>query len=292
MAQHKILSDFDGVWTNQGREADEIRRWIIEESARVLDDDLEAVRAEVGGLRERMMTEPHAWGWAPDGRRISAYVDEDPLCSPSALCMYIEHSGDAVAGRYRDAIRAEFETLAKFGEHCFRSAMVTYRDRHAPAIVEDAAAQLQAVIDTGAEVVVVSNSDASKIVAWFRGAGIDAGEGDGFALRVRGSAGKQTLGETDESIEVGGRPIVVDRPLYRKAIDEENPDVIIGDVFSLDLALPHVMRKAGIASAPSRLVLRSHPHTPQWVLQTRAEGAIDDVVDSFGALASLLASSR
>jgi len=290
MAKYKILSDFDGVWTNQGREADEIRRWIIEESARVLSEDLESVRTEVAGLRERMMSEPHAWGWAPDGRRISAYVDEDPLCSPSALCMYIEHADDQVAKRYREAIRAEFETLARFGEHCFRSAMVTYRDRHPPAIADDAADQLAAVIAADAEVVVVSNSEASKIVAWFRGVGIDAGEGEGFALRIRGSAGKQTLGETSESIEVGGRPIVVDRPLYRKAINEENPDVIIGDVFSLDLALPHVMRKAGEPSAPSRLVLRAHPHTPQWVLETRAEGAIDDVVDSFGALSSLLQS--
>ena len=285
----KILSDFDGVWTDQGREADEIRRWIIEESSRLLGNEVEAARADVGAMRERMMTEPHAWGWAPDGRRISAYVDEDPLCSPSALCMYIDHAEDLVAHRYREAIRGEFGSLSRFGEHCFRSAMVTYRERHPPAIVEDAAEQLRAVIDRGAEVVVVSNSDASKIVAWFRGAGIDAGEGEGFALRVRGSAGKQTLGETDASIEVGGRRIVIDRPLYRAAIDEENPDVIIGDVFSLDLALPHVMREAGITSAPSRLVLRSHPHTPRWVLETMAEGAIDDVVESFGALASLLA---
>lgn len=288
MSTLKILSDFDGVWTDQGLEADEVRRWIIEESARVLDCELEQAQTEVLAMRDRMMAEPNAWGWAPDGKRISAYVDEDPLCRPSGLCMYFEYSGDPAAARYREAIRGEFGTLAAFGEHCYRSAMVSYRDRHPPAIAHDAAAQLASVVALGAEVVVVSNSSASKIGAWFEAVGIDAGEGPDHALRLRGSAGKQTLGETSESIEVGDRKICVDRPLYRAAIEEENPDVIIGDVFSLDLALPHVMRSAGIASAPKRLVLRAHPHTPSWIRETRADGAIDDIVDSFGALASLL----
>ncbi len=288
MPSLKILSDFDGVWTNQGLEADEVQRWIVEESARVLGDEITSAQAELSGMLDRMMGAAGDWGWAPDGARISAYVDEDPLCRPSGLCMYLDLADDAAAVRYREAIRKEFGSLAAFGEHCYRSAMVSYRDRHPPAIAEDAAQQLQSVIDLGAEVVVVSNSSASKIGAWFQAVGIDAGEGPEHALRLRGSAGKQTLGETDESIEVSGRRIAVDRPRYRSAIEEENPDVIIGDVFSLDLALPHVMRSQGIAAAPSRLVLRAHPHTPAWIRDTRADGAIDDLVDSFGALASLL----
>jgi hypothetical protein len=57
-------------------------------------------------------------------------------------------------------------------------------------------------------------------------------------------------------------------------------------VFSLDLALPHVMRREKHPNAPRELVLRQHPHTPRWVLDTRAGGAIDRVVGSVGELAS------
>lgn len=289
MASIKILSDFDGVWTNQGLEADEVKRWIYEESARLLGEADDAIKADLAAMHDRMMADAHNWGWAPDGNRISAYVDEDPLCQPSGLCLYIDRSGDPKAERYRTAIGKEFGSLAAFGEHCYGSAMKSYRERHPPCIAADAAQQLQAVVAIGAEIVVVSNSPASKIGAWFNAVGIDAGEGPGHTLRLRGSAGKQTLGETNDSIEVGGRKIGIDRPLYRRAIEEENPDVIIGDVFSLDLALPHVMRSQGVASAPQRLVLRAHAHTPSWILDTHADGAINNFVDSFGALASLLA---
>ena len=54
---------------------------------------------------------------------------------------------------------------------------------------------------------------------------------------------------------------------------------MIGDVFSLDLALPHALRSAGHPAAPDLLALRRHPHTPDWVLDTLGDGAIDVVVD-------------
>jgi hypothetical protein len=109
---------------------------------------------------------------------------------------------------------------------------------------------------------------------------------------VRGSAAKWQLGHTDEVLEIAGRPIFVDRPRYRDAIMAENPDVIIGDVFSLDLALPHVMRTSGHPTAPRRLVLRRHSHTPTWVLGNRAGGAIDHVVDHVGELADVVRALR
>lgn len=284
MASLKILSDFDGVWTNQGLEAEEIRRWIIEESAKLLEREVEQARADVLAFHERMMAEPHAYGWAPDGERISAYVDEDPLCQPSGLCFFLDNApGDDVA-EYREAIRRGFGSLTKFADHCFMQAMESYRNTHPPAIVSDAHEQLRRVTELGAEVVVVSNSSASKIGAWFRSVGIDAGEGEGHELRLRGSAGKQTLGDTQRSIEIGSRRVCIDRPRYRQAIQEENPDVIIGDVFSLDLALPHVLREEGHAWAPRHLALRRHSHTPSWVLETRGGGAIDHVLENFADL--------
>lgn len=137
-----------------------------------------------------------------------------------------------------------------------------------------------ALVEAGAEVVVVSNSSSEKIEGWFRETGV--GHGLSHALRVRGSAGKFILGATDEHLVLSGRRVCVDRPKYRAILAEERPDFVIGDVYSLDLALPHVMRRAG-EIAP-RLALRRHPHTPRWVLDSRADGAIDLVVDQLDGL--------
>jgi hypothetical protein len=109
---------------------------------------------------------------------------------------------------------------------------------------------------------------------------------------VRGQAGKQVLGPGDDHLVLAGRRIGVDRPRYRAVLEEERPDLVIGDVFSLDLALPHVLRRARAPGAPRMLVLRRHPHTPKWVLDTRADGAIDRVVDDVAELPALVESLR
>jgi hypothetical protein len=288
MPSLKILSDFDGVWTDQGLEAEEVRRCIVDEVAEISGIARERVAADLESLYGKILAQPHAWGWAPDGERISAYVDEDPLCLPSGLCLYLGRADDALARTYRAPILARFRSVAEFSEHCFRAAMTSYRDRHAPALVPHAREQLERVLALGAEIVVVSNSPGEKLVHWFGAAGIDAAEHGSPRVRLRGAAGKQTLGEGGEHIVVGGRPICVDRPRYRQAIEEEKPDLVIGDVFSLDLALPHVMRTQGHPAAPRSLVLRRHPHTPSWILDTKAEGAIDHLVDGFGDLVDLL----
>lgn len=284
----KILSDFDGVWTNQGVEAEENYRLVVDECVRLVGGDADRVQAEIERIRAEVLAMPAAWGWAPDGDRISAYVDEDPLCLSSAVCLFLARTDEPLVQEIRAAVAEEFATLAAFSEHCFRAAMASYRERHPPCLVENAREQLERVTSLGAEVVVVSNSSSEKIAAWLQSAGIDAGVGEGHRVRLRGSAGKQVLGETNASIRVGGRDIRIDRPQYRRAIEEEDPDLIIGDVFSLDLALPHVMRRDGHPAAPRHLVLRRHAHTPSWVLGDRAEGAIDHVVDRFADLADLI----
>lgn len=285
----KILSDFDGVFTDQGIEADENLRYVVQECVRLVGGAPARIEAEIERIRGEVLAAPAAWGWAPDGDRISAYVDEDPLCLPSAVCLFLSRTDEPLVREIRAAVEAEFQSLAAFSEHCFRSAVASYRDRHPPCLVPGIADQLDRVLATGAEVVVVSNSSSEKIGTWLRSVGVDAGEGPGHRVRLRGSAGKQFLGQTNASIRVADRDVRIDRPRYRTAIEEESPDLIIGDVFSLDLALPHVMRGEGHPSAPARLVLRRHPHTPAWVLGDRAHGAIDHVVDRFGDLVDLVA---
>ncbi|MEM7158918.1 MAG: hypothetical protein AAF799_39135 [Myxococcota bacterium] len=285
----KILSDFDGVWTHVGLEAQVLYEQLADDLTALTGRSRSVVQADVTALRQRVLDEPHRYGWAPDGR-ISAYADEDPLCETGGLSALISTADDDLATLYRDSILKRWPSLPAFAENGFVTAMGRFRATHPPSIAEDAKQQLEAVKQRGAEVVVVSNSEPGKLIAWFQAAGIDASESPGHELRIRGSAGKQVLGG-ERSIEVHGRRIYVDRPRYHEAIEQERPHLVIGDIFSLDLALPHVMREDGHPAAPRMLALRRHSHTPAWILDDRAAGAIDHVVDHFGDLAPLIDST-
>jgi FMN phosphatase YigB (HAD superfamily) len=281
----KILSDFDGVWTDQAFEAENVKLFLVAEAARLARIAADEAREHFARFERIVKSDAARFGWAPDGR-ITAYVDEDPFCEANSLAMYLDGArGDTEAQRYRAAVLAAgHESLSKFADHCFMTATSAFRAQHPPALVPGAQQMFEALAEVGAEVVVVSNSTTDKIVGWFREIGIDAGSETGRALRVRGSAGKFVLGGTQQSIAVGGRSIFVDRPKYRRIFEDEQPELVIGDVFSLDLALPHVMRANSERGAPRTLVLRRHPHTPAWVLETRAHGAIDVVVESLREL--------
>lgn len=284
----KILSDFDGVWTDQALEAQSVKLYLAAEAARLAEVQADEALEHFREYEHSVKAEPARYGWAPDGR-ITAYVDEDPFCVPNSIAVFVEEGAEAHTRRYRDAVLdGGFATMTAFADHCFHTAAGDYRKQHPPALVPGAAEVLHELHGLGAEVLVVSNSPAEKIIGWFTAVGADAGTSADHDLRVRGQAGKQTIGETDESIEVAGRRIFVDRPKYEQVIEEENPDLIIGDVFSLDLALPHVLRKQGRAAAPKTLVLRRLAHTPDWIAETRAEGAIDLMVESVHELIDLV----
>ena len=284
----KILSDFDGVWTDQTIEAESVKLLLAAEAARLAGVAAGEALRDFRRYEDQARAQPERHGWAPDGR-ITAYVDEDPFCVPNAVAGWLQDAAGERPGRYRAAILdAGYATLTAFADHCFLTATERYRTDHPPAILPGAKEHLEELLDRGVEVVIVSNSGAEKIVGWFRGIGIDAGTARGHALRVVGSARKFEIGTSGETIEVRGRPVHVDRPRYRAVIEAERPDLIVGDVFSLDLALPHRMREQDHPAAPRTLVLRRHAHTPDWIQSTRADGAIDHVVDSVGELSGLL----
>jgi phosphoglycolate phosphatase-like HAD superfamily hydrolase len=276
----RILSDFDGVWTDQAAEAEHVQAYQHAEAARLAGVAPMVAARDFAGYAAGVLGKPERFGWTPDGR-ITAYADEDPFCIPNSIAGWIEAAAerDARAALYRDAIRAAgFASLTAFADQCFHRACGSYREAHPPALVPGAAAAFQALHDAGAEVVVVSNSSATKVVGWLRHAGIDAGEADGHLVRVHGDAGKWHVAG-DEAIEIAGRRVLVDRPRYRAVIEDEDPDVVVGDVFSLDLALPHVLRASGNPCAPHLLALRRQAHTPEWILETSGDGAIDVVLD-------------
>lgn len=271
----KILSDFDGVWTNQRDEAKHIEQYACTKIAEATGDDLASVTAAFGAFVDEVRAQPEEFGWAPTGR-ISAYVDEDPLLTTNSVFLQVLRGANDTARAWGEAIRAAgYEQLEQFADACFVGATKSFRAEHPPIMVDGAGETMQALLDAGADIVVVSNSRAEKLIAWLTEAGIDAGEGPEHAVRVRGNAKKWLLSDAPESIEIAGREVFVDRPAYLEALRAEAPDIVIGDVFSLDLALPSVLRERGEPGGPRQLVLRVQEHSPAWIRETRADGRID-----------------
>lgn len=288
MTTFTLLSDFDGVWTDQALEAEYVKLFMTAEAARLAGVSPDEAAEDFRVFEQNVLATPDRYGWAPDGR-ITAYVDEDPFCVPNAMAAYLDCSSDPRARRYREGILSGgFPTMNAFADTCFFGGMQEFRNRHRPALVPDAKKVVDELHRRDIRIVVVSNSPAEKIVRWFQNAGIDAGVTGDHAVRVRGQAGKQTLGPTDEAVTVGGRPIRIDRPRYAWVLREERPDAVVGDVFSLDLALPHALREAGEPCAPRTLVLRRHPHTPDWVLALAESGPIDHVIEHVSEMADVL----
>ena len=81
---------------------------------------------------------------------------------------------------------AGFADLTAFADDCFHRGMAAFRRDHPAAIVPHAGDVVDRLHAAGIEIVVVSNSPAEKIAAWFAAVGVDAGPDPGHDLRVIG----------------------------------------------------------------------------------------------------------
>src|SRR5437762_2748669 len=125
----------------------------------------------------------------------------------------------------------------------------------------------RALLAAGVEVVVVSNSGTDKLRRWFAHARVPASlhpERVAGALRLRGAARKFVLAPgAPVPLVVGSLRVDVARPDYARVLAEEAPDAVVGDVFSLDLALPLAIKRRDPAWRGVRLFWLVHPYTPE-----------------------------
>lgn len=264
----KLLSDFDGVWTYpdeegaaHGAELDAALEALVPEGDRA------QVRDWIAAARLAVRAEPTRWGWVSAGR-ISAFADEDTFTEHGALLHYVHlhRDSDSVAARLSAAAEALGTSLDSFGGRCHVAGVQKVEARRGPGILESAAAAGRAMLARGAEIVVVSNSGTEKLDRWFQAAQVPARvhpESLAGALRLRGSARKFGLAPgTGRPLAVGDLVVDVARPDYEKVLREERPDAIVGDVFSLDLALPLALKRRDPAWKDVRLFWLLHPYTP------------------------------
>jgi len=281
----RIVSDFDGVFTNQDAEAAAVGAFQLSTVAGAVGD-ADAAREQVEAARAWVRSHPGTAGWVSAGV-LTCYADEDP---------YVFH--EAVAERlYATAPRDVREALAArghldhevFATHCFHNGTEGWRNENPTHLEPDAVGALRELLAEGVEVVVVSNSSTHRVESILT----DRGTADfGPGLRLRGSAKKYVVTPdrpeaVPEAAQFGGRRVRLRRGIYFDILQEEKPDVLIGDVLSLDLSLPHALSRAADWAKGMTLVIRRARHTPGWVLDGCGEAGIR-VVESFAELPELV----
>lgn len=283
----RFLVDFDGVWTEVGGQAAAVdaarARRLAELSGLPPAQVAQCEAAAAAALHE----EPLAHGWRLDGR-LSAYADEDPFLRHNAMCSAIailagrgQPDCSALAGALAAAGHAD---LGALGSEIFLSASHDYLADHGHDLLPGAESVLRELLAV-ADVVFCTNFTTDAVArSWVpRGYAFD-GPGATPGLALRGLARKQVLtGDPGRTVDFGGRPVAVDRAHYCAALEAESPDVVVGDVFSLDLALPLVMAADGHPTCRPRCLLAPTRFTPPWSRAMAESGR----VPGLGLLAAL-----
>lgn len=262
----RIVMDFDGVYTDPSEEGDacsrNFRNKIISLGFSELGLASEAgVDSWLGELKARQAGHPFEFGWRSEGR-VSAFTFEDPFIRNIGLADYLDHlvrGGDVKAKKVLSGLssREKISTFGELSEWAFHQLRMKKRpDPKAKQWVMDA-------MNRGHEVFIVSNSATDKIQEFL----VQAGFPEEQRPRVRGGARKFGLGKSPQPLLVGtwgGRKVEVDtdRPLYESALLELQPDVVIGDVFCLDLALPVRLQREKKLGLRGGIHYRHRDYTP------------------------------
>ena len=289
----RLLSDFDGVWTFPAAEGAAHGAALDAALLGLLPaSDEGVVRDWIATARATVRREPTRWGWAVAGR-LSAFGDEDPFTEHGALLhvLSVERERDALAARLAAAIEARGLTLDGFGGEAHVAGVRQVEATRGPGITPAAADAGRRMLAAGVEIVVVSNSGTEKLQHWFEHAEVPAVVHPSRVaqqLRLRGSAKKFVLAPSPgRSTPVGDLTLDVARPFYAQVLDEETPDAVVGDVLSLDLALPLALKRTQAAWRHVRLFWLMHPYTPERMKREVAKLAPGEIECVEGGLAGV-----
>ncbi|MEO8512165.1 MAG: hypothetical protein ABI543_01265 [Ignavibacteria bacterium] len=281
MAIVKLISDFDGVWTNQETEADYVWNYIITNIASLTGDTPKHINSLLTECRKEMDSAPYDYGWFNNGK-ISAYYQEDPFGDNNAIFDYINRAASKRSyshfkqelAKIKDAVENKTNSsLAEFSNKCFMESTKQFKLEGKLKPVDITGDIIKKLNSSGVEIVVASNSKTEKIEHLFRKTGQNVTNNKSIIrgrLHAIGDAQKfvidSSFTELPEFYEVTRRfKISLRRKNYFNILLKEMPDYVIGDVFSLDLALPLYLIMNDSRFKDLKIIQKLHKHTPSWV---------------------------
>ena len=285
----KILTDFDGTLTNIQNEYEALIE-IIDKRIENKHFPVDAYKRLYHQALEEIHKDFTAYGW-PDHDRITAYSDEDLFMNIIAGMKLVDQwlKNKPEYANLLEILESQNTSLMEISEYGYFILNTKPIGPHNTA-VPDAVKTIQTLLDHGHEVVVVSNSPSDRIIQKLSYAGLNASIPElapSAALKVRGNAAKYRLGETPV-IQSYVRQIDINRPVYKKLLAEEKPDIVIGDVFSLDLALPCYLTQTHPDFSKTKVLLMQQPYTPEWAIDAIQQQPSGVLCKQFSDLLSLV----
>lgn len=287
----KILSDFDGVVTDLTDETLRVRSLFESYLSDVCGQAtaLQALRT----AKELVRANPHLHGWRSGGR-ISAFANEDGFIYVNGLAACLDEladNGSETPTKMRSEIkRLGFETFSALANHSYMTMTKETAESAIKPMDRGTGTVLKKILDRGHSIVIVSNSGTERIRNILQASEVRAClDSKDSMLTIRGNARKFVLGNSDDAITHNGYQVSVDRPSYRSILLEEAPDLVLGDVFSLDLALPLALSTRGELKNPG-IYLRKRDYTPDWSIDFMGEltqGAKGGILENFDELLAI-----
>lgn len=282
MAITKLISDFDGVWTNQETEADYVWKYIVNRLSELSGFKPAEVDSLLNECKRDMDKSPQYYGWRWDSE-ISCYYREDPFGDNNAIFEYIEKKTKTSSfskivqnlALIKESIlkKTENNSLADFSNECFIKSTTQFKLEGKLKPVPAAGAIVKELNKKGVEIIIASNSKTEKIEHLFRKAGQTVTNEKSIVrgrLHARGNAQKfvidNSFASVPEKLNINKKiRVCLRRKNYYNILLEEKPDFVVGDVFSLDIALPLYLRLNDRQFGKMKVIQKVQQHTPEWV---------------------------
>lgn len=264
----KFLADFDGVWTDLTGQAAAVHEYRDQRLAQIVGWSVEKTRACISQIQNEIDANPKEHGWRSNGR-ITAYSDEDPFLNHNSLVIGIEllsKQGNPLCVQLRNLlVENGYSDINVLGAELFQEGCKRYLETAGHKLLPEAQEGLEALLGI-ADVVFCTNFSTATVEHTWKTMGLKPGRTrQGGHLTIRGNAKKQVLtGDPEQTVEYNGRQVCLDRGHYLQLLEQERPDVVVGDVFSLDLALPLHLRHSRDDFQHLVCLLKKTPFTPAW----------------------------
>jgi FMN phosphatase YigB (HAD superfamily) len=161
----KLVSDFDGVLTELSSEADRVKQLFV---------GFLELGSELNRFEEELKQNPHLYGWNIHGR-ITAYSDEDSLIYNNALAAYLDSLSQSESILQTSLQKLSLKGITDFKQAAQKAYLTMCEEvlnSNATPIDSKTSPVLGSLLNSGAEVVVVSNSGSERIQNIFSKAGI------------------------------------------------------------------------------------------------------------------------
>lgn len=289
----KLVSDFDGIWTDQDKEAAYVWNYIINKISDITEFTAAEANELLEGCKKEMNKTPYEYGWYNNGK-IAAYYREDPFGDNNAIFNYIHRAANENSHsvfrqklfEIKNAIiKNGYESAEKFSNVCFMDSSKEFKESGKLTPHPHAKKALDSVLKKGVNIVVASNSSTEKIEHLFLKLGKQPTNERSFKpgnVHARGNTMKFVITpdfeELPQTMNITGKyKVQLRRKSYFELLVDESPDYVIGDVFSLDIALPLYLRLKDSRFINMKVIQKVQKHTPDWVKDYLAVDEFKDI---------------